>query len=75
MDYELEGYEEQPVTTGSLRTDIQWIKQALLEMKRDYISRVEFAPVKLLVYGLVTIIMSAVILTILVVVLGLRTRL
>ena len=56
---------ESAVTDAEMRTDISYIKQEITKLTtlvaQQYVTRTEFEPVKKLVYGTVTVMLTAVV--------------
>jgi ABC-type uncharacterized transport system ATPase subunit len=48
-------------TLEFIKRDIGEIKSAMKEIREDFITRAEFEPVKRIVYGMVTLILTAVV--------------
>lgn len=57
--------ENERITLAQIKTDLDYIKRDIADIKAtirtDYVTREEFSPIKSIVYGLVGIIMTAVV--------------
>lgn len=53
------------ITLGRIKADLEYIKRDIAEIKQnvkvDYVTREEFQPIKSIVYGMVTIVLTGVI--------------
>jgi hypothetical protein len=56
---------DERITLATLKTDLEYIKRDISEikstLKSDYVTRDEFSPIKSIVYGLVGIVLTAVV--------------
>jgi hypothetical protein len=69
-DKTLSDNQDESAVIASIQSDVSWIKQTMTRMEGQFVSHAEFVPVKMIAYGMIGIVMLAVLSTLMTLLLG-----